>query len=352
MEIVQILENQLKGKMENIAIFDKDLKLLESNIEEIDESISTDDIYVFEGRKCGFDINLCAEKNFLIRTKTKLVPVCFRPLFDYSTNTILGYEARKITLGELLGDRYVPRKFCTSVRRGLISISSNTDMLNAFLEDIEMYEGYQYLNGSIDGCVDVLSTIANSETVNSIFNSPLDNPPENASVLLEDIIQNCKRDFRDAMEFETYIAPNVWIEMDRSHFMSVVMNLIVNAYVYNNSEKKVAKVSLKTHDNNAVLTVTDNGIGINSVDADDINFNSSKEGLGLIIVNLLATILHGDFKIMSLQDYNGTTARLSVPMAECPSNVKSRKMPAENYRQNRFSQYGTLVAKAKLQKKG
>lgn len=349
MDIVQIMENQLKTAMDNYAIFDKDFTLLESHIDGLDKSFSQDDIYIFDGRKCNLSINFSCEKNFIIKTPKRLVPVCFRPLFDYKANEIVGYEAKKLTLGELLGDRYVPKKFCSSARRGLTEITANTDMLEAFLEDTEIYEGFNYVDGVLNGCVKVLSTIANSETVNSIFNSPIYSEPHNISVLLEDILRYCEFDFRDAMEFDCEIEKNVWVNIEPSHFMSAVLNLLVNAYVYNNSEEKIVRITLKKDCDNAVLTITDNGVGINSVDSDDINFSSAKEGLGLVIANLLATLFGGDFKIASVGDYEGTTARIVLPLCT-PSNVKSQKHSSENFHGNRFSNYCALIAKAKIQR--
>ncbi len=121
------------------------------------------------------------------------------------------------------------------------------------------------------------------------------------------VAQSFKKKHPDVV-MEIDIQADVIKEVDRESMVSVVKNLLENAYKYS-TEKKHINISLKQEMNNIYLNVGDNGIGISKNEKSKIfdqfyrvgnedTRESKGTGLGLYIVNQIITAHSGKIKIM------------------------------------------------------
>ena len=115
-----------------------------------------------------------------------------------------------------------------------------------------------------------------------------------------------KRHLDVAMKVD--IQTNVIKDVDREGFVSVVKNLLENAYKYSTQEKQIS-LSLNQEGGKTILTVSDNGIGIAKAErikvfdqfyriGNEETRESKGTGLGLYIVNQIVTAHNGKIKIL------------------------------------------------------
>jgi PAS domain S-box-containing protein len=108
----------------------------------------------------------------------------------------------------------------------------------------------------------------------------------------------------------------------RSYFYSILYNLISNAIKFRSPERKpFVKIVAEKNGNNLLLSVSDNGIGINLSQFQDrlfglyqrFHMESEGRGMGLYMVKTQVQLLNGTINIDSEPD-KGTTFRISLPM--------------------------------------
>jgi two-component system phosphate regulon sensor histidine kinase PhoR len=121
-------------------------------------------------------------------------------------------------------------------------------------------------------------------------------------------------------EFEDY-----QMNLDRSLFEMLLMNLITNAIIYNKATQKTIMIQLSKKKRKVVLSIKDNGIGIDSSEIQKIfkkfyqvGRSSKGSGLGLFIVQSIVKIHRGDIFANSLgrqsQKNGGTTFTMEFPV--------------------------------------
>jgi signal transduction histidine kinase len=122
----------------------------------------------------------------------------------------------------------------------------------------------------------------------------------------------------------TDIQQNVFISGDRSKLTQVIVNLLDNAIKFSLPEGHI-EVNLSARGNDAVLEITDHGIGIPKDEAPkvlDRFYRASNaaavsgSGLGLSITKEIVDKHNGSIEIISSVDA-GTTAKLSLPELKC-----------------------------------
>lgn len=118
-------------------------------------------------------------------------------------------------------------------------------------------------------------------------------------------------------------AATMRMNVDRPLFEMMVMNLINNAFAYNHSDKKKLEIHLEKQGKHAIITFTDNGIGIDSSELKKIfrkfyqvGRSSKGSGLGLYLVSVVAKLHRGSVTALSPGLGAGSTFRLDFPLVE------------------------------------
>ena len=115
------------------------------------------------------------------------------------------------------------------------------------------------------------------------------------------------------------------VEHDEHALQAVVLNLLTNAYKYTGKVKEI-RVSVRDLDDQVVIEVTDNGIGISSQDkrrifepfyrvGEEHREGASGAGLGLAIVRDMVVRHEGNITVES-EKGQGTTFSIHLPAAE------------------------------------
>ena len=132
----------------------------------------------------------------------------------------------------------------------------------------------------------------------------------------------------DGCIFRYSIDPCIYFETNKSLIKNVLVNLLVNAYMYNDKEQRQVELILKTKDDRIILSVSDNGNGM----TDDVwqaaitpfgTFQkySSSEALGLALAKCFCDRFDGELSYRS-EIGKGTCVTMSFP-------CDSRGLPKE-----------------------
>ena len=132
----------------------------------------------------------------------------------------------------------------------------------------------------------------------------------------------------DGCIFRYSIDPCIYFETNKSLIKNVLVNLLVNAYMYNDKEQRQVELILKTEDDRIILSVSDNGNGM----TDDVwqaaitpfgTFQkySSSEALGLALAKCFCDRFDGELSYRS-EIGKGTCVTMSFP-------CDSRGLPKE-----------------------
>lgn len=110
-------------------------------------------------------------------------------------------------------------------------------------------------------------------------------------------------------------------EIDPPLFEMMVMNLINNAFVYNNGEDKKLEVHLARSGKNASISFTDNGVGLEVAEIKKIfrkfyqvGKSAKGSGLGLYLVSVVAKLHRGQVDATSPGLGAGSTFQLTIPL--------------------------------------
>lgn len=124
---------------------------------------------------------------------------------------------------------------------------------------------------------------------------------------------------------------HAWVHGDAVRLEQIAGNLISNALKFSQSERPV-KVTVTCEDSNAVLRVTDQGVGIPKemlprifdlfVQAHHtIDRSRGGLGIGLTLVRRLAELHGGNVEVASDGDGQGATFTVRIPLTEAPEAV-------------------------------
>ncbi len=115
---------------------------------------------------------------------------------------------------------------------------------------------------------------------------------------------------------------SVKIEIDPPLFEMMLMNLVNNAFVYNNGDNKTLEIHLVHKSSNIFLSFTDNGMGIESNEFKKIfkkfyqvGKTSKGSGLGLYLVSVVAKLHRGSIEASSPGLGAGSTFQLTIPVS-------------------------------------
>ena len=131
----------------------------------------------------------------------------------------------------------------------------------------------------------------------------------------------------------TRIAPSVMLDGDADKLRQIATNLIDNALKYSADGTDVT-VSLRQSGRQAVLAVSDQGVGISAEDAKHIfdrfyrvdkarSRETGGTGLGLSIVRQLVVLHHGTIDVESTPG-RGSTFTVTLPLTQSPDSEEAR----------------------------
>ena len=134
----------------------------------------------------------------------------------------------------------------------------------------------------------------------------------------------------------------VWIEADRIRIEQIISNLVINAVKYTPPGGRI-ELRVRSELGNAVLTVTDDGIGLEPelagrvfdlfVQGDrDLDRALGGLGIGLTLVRRLAEMHGGTASVSSAGTDQGSQFRVTLPAIEAPDLTQPQPAASTGYR--------------------
>lgn len=142
------------------------------------------------------------------------------------------------------------------------------------------------------------------------------------------LLNNCINTFKSAIEEKRISinihAPNemIWANIDALKLESAIINILSNAIKYVSEDCGVVNIELSKINNNAVISISDNGRGIDKEELSLVFIryfqgrngkHQEGNGIGLYLVKKYIE-LHGGH--ISIESGNGTNVRLSIPLTD------------------------------------
>ncbi len=225
----------------------------------------------------------------------------------------------------------------------IVGLSTNT---HTALLNNELYEDADSVDRIINCCYKLLAATLNRAEIIKIYNENANKTKMNVVSFLKDIINTASTILmRENVELSFKSSDDeIYLTVDSDRFLSVILNLLINAVKYNVSDKKKVAFSLKKHKEDVVLSVSDNGIGMNNITVEKIFekkdiFDEQKysKGYGTYILNAFCKINNGKIMITTKEN-EGSIISIKLPLSPTdealPEYVNHR---TADYITNRFS---------------
>ncbi len=338
-EKLKVLKSIYSYTDSKLAVFDEDVNLIWSNDKELFKGVMNESFYTPKVRILGiYGFNgikgIKSEKEMLMKTKQSVQLVRVIPVFEENmpegyvveTVNILSQMSRFMTSYSSIG----MHKYLSLVREISSEIVFSSDALKNDLELVEQYDLANRAETLTNSTYKALSSVANLEelvnyTVKN-FRTHIGSLSEQVEDIVLAVIPKLKQ---EGVDVKYSIKSGINAELDFSRFSIAMLNLISNAITYNKSEKKELFVKLSKIGEKAVLSVTDNGNGIDS-DTEKLLFvpfatsdiAKNNEGLGLTIVKLFCDEFSSSFSYTTKVG-EGTTATLTIPTSRSSLTLKA-----------------------------
>jgi signal transduction histidine kinase len=249
-----------------------------------------------------------------------------RALVNTSTKEIDELSNSINYLAETLNDQEMLRKRMTSdiaheLRTPLTTLKTH---IEAFIDGIwepttERFESFYEEIERLTKLVDNLRNLAKLEQINLNLNKS----EVNISIELEKIIDSFKPLYiKEIYELNGMVEPDITTILDKDKFKQIITNLLSNSYRYLRENGKVT-VTLRKENQNIIIKVIDNGIGIPEKDLPYIferfyrsdisrNANTGGSGIGLTITKAFVEAHGGKISAQSKEN-GGTTFTITLP---------------------------------------
>lgn len=220
----------------------------------------------------------------------------------------------------------------------------------ALREDFECPQAMEMFDKS---CYMILSAIANRTELQYYAQDVIDKRPMNISAVTEELCAICSVYLRKkGIELTAEIEKDIVAVFDFDRYTAAILNLTVNAAMYNISETKKIELSLREANSEVRITVKDNGIGMSLDDVEKAfipyalcSRSGGSSGLGLPTVELFAKACGGSASIVSKPN-NGTSVTIRLPA--CNASNNEVQAPPNIYIGDKFSPVSIYLSQIKL----
>lgn len=235
---------------------------------------------------------------------------------------------------ETLYDRSVHYKYKRNMtgneRMELMPIINTLDEYHSQGKDVPS----EFLDEAKKQVTKLLSSTVNYSELSKYYNGRIYTELLNASQCIQETAELFGSRFSDKCNFDFHIQSGIFINMNSDCMTNALLNLLVNAYMYNDKADK--QVSLKAYkkDDKLLIEVSDNGenADVNKMQRAMQPFMGldkfgEGESLGLALANKFAEYFGGTLFIE--HDSSGLTVRLTLDaeIKEKPTSFKLRRQP-------------------------
>lgn len=215
-------------------------------------------------------------------------------------------------------------------------IKNNLQVISSLLDlQVEQFNNREYIKGSevLEAFKESQNRVISMALIHEELHKGEGFEKLNFSSYIKDLVDNLFLTYRlenKNINLNMDLDPNVLLDMDDAVPLGIIINeLVSNSLKYAFPEKNDGEIRVKLRreegsNNNFILIVSDNGVGIpENIDIEDL------DSLGLQLVTTLVDQLDGEFE---LKRNNGTefTIRFTVPESNNPKSAESLLQLADN----------------------
>lgn len=352
MEICETVKKLYENSCENVILTDEDFNLMWSNLDIPLTRISADSFTVGGGEIESLPLE---EPSAAVYTNMfgEQSPVRISPVKEdgvVKAYLIMVYDAEEIY--EMWENSKVKDKFVNvsaNIRMELSGMNSAVEKAknNKKIKDSDFKELYGKLRKHMVG---ILAAEVNLNELSQYYR----NNAVNRALNLKKEISRLLDDFKDIAKENgckvTFNSDEVLVSADRDRLRAALSNLLANGVMYNSKPKKRLEVLVDNDGGNAVITVTDNGDGMDECRIAalrkpfySVKFGDRGEGLGLAIANKFSESCRGKLEIMSKKNI-GTSVILTIPKLD-KSKIKDLHQSIEPFFDSEFGREACIFSK-------
>ena len=244
-------------------------------------------------------------------------------------------------------------------RTPISNILNILSMLAAKYQASEDYQGLDYLNEAAKYCYEMLRISTMIHDYFLLVNHQMEFHPQR--IVLNDFLSELYDNVRIVLrntQFrleKDFCKESLVIEADTQLLTRALFHLLVNTCSFSPRDSKIT-LSLSSRNNNAFITVADEGIGIEQTDLEKLFLpfyvkwdtpvpeEQMGIGLGLPIVKEIATLHNASVYVTSERNH-GTRVALSLPTVKNKPSGLPLHSDSAQYVTNRFSDLYILFSK-------
>lgn len=313
-----------RDSSEKIILADKELNFVWKNQDCLPNHICKDKIRLFYGKTFTLPAENTETGEYLGNFGDSWA-VKIEPLKE--NDEIKGYMLHFYSCSdiELLSDRSGYLKFKSNFLGNIrLELATIVNMLDQQKPKFESIGDLDYLRFDRETRYRILKTFSATVNMNELskyYNGFFEIRYQNISNILENISEEVCELFDDnGCMFRFDIQPAVYMSTNSERLKAVIYNLLINSFMYNDKEEKLCELSLKTDSENMIISVKDNGNGIDSETISRAlipfgNFKSfgERESLGLSLAKCYTVYFNGRLEIDS-KEGQYTHINLVLPM--------------------------------------
>lgn len=312
MDILDALKMIYEKADDKIIICDKKLFVVWKNKEYLPERLDISEMKLARSLCITLpitEVTVCRYDNDGLHYTMRITPQYKEGFTEYYMIQCFDeLEIDRMAMQSMLKDRIRNDLECVRFESG-----SLLNILNHRLDEagIASDSGYIEFDGRIrERIINILSSTTNYEEISIYLGENIRSEYLFMSAVLDDLSKRIlSRTQQAGYEFKCDIRSMVHVLMNRARFEAAVSNLVANAYMYNHKPDKKCLIELSANSENVILTVTDNGDGIEPEKLarlqkpfDYYNEADLNESLGLTIARLYCMHFGGTLEIESEKD--------------------------------------------------
>ena len=339
MELFDSVKNIYRNSSEKIILADENLNFVWKNQDFLPDKIDNDKIRLFYDRKFTIPSEN-TETGEYIGDFSDSWAVKIEPLKD--GKKIKGYMLHFYSCSDIekLSDRSGHLKFKSNFLGNIrLELAAIVSMLDSQKQRFEEAGDLDYLRFDREARYRVLKTFSATVNMNELskyYNGFFETRYQNISNILDAVgAEACDIFEENGCMFRFDVQPGVYATTNGDRLKAVVYNLLINSYMYNDKAEKMCELALRTEGENIIISVKDNGNGIDSetISRALIPFGNFKgfgerESLGLSLAKCYAEYFCGSVEIDSqLGQYTNVSLIIPKESDDIPHDFRINYIP-------------------------
>lgn len=340
MELFEAVKALYGGSQDDYLLCDAGLNVIWKNHEHLPDRIDKGLIKTYPAGTFALPVEATAtygyKGKFADSTALRIEPL--RNGGDIVGYLVRIYDCEDIeTLSDKTGYAEFKANFLGNIR---LELSQIVAMLDSQRADYESRGDIGYLNFDKQARNNILKVFASTVNMNELskyYSGYFTTEYQSLSDIVSDVCDEEGALLEESgCQFSFEVAPCVYFEVNKDRLKNVLANLLINAFMYNPKDEKSVRLELALVDDEILISVEDNGVGIapevwQAAQTPFGTFSeySGKEALGIALAKCFCDKFGGKLQCES-EENKGTKVTITLPKDErgVPKEFRVGRMPS------------------------